>query len=129
MGQTGSPEVTLPRRRWFFMETLNRFRAYLMKPHVRPWALSAPILVLIICLPMLRPLRHPDPREISDGETARLATIQSLVEHRSLAINDSTFVPNTSTIKHGTKLFSAQPPVMAVLLAGPYWAMVHWFGL
>src|SRR3954452_11591552 len=110
------------------MEVLSEVRAYLMKPHVRPWALSAPILVLLICLPMLRPLRHPDPREISDGEVARLATVQSLVEHNSLTINDSTFMPNSSTIRHGAKLYSAQPPVLAVLLAGPYWVMHH-FGL
>lgn len=110
------------------MDAIHQFRAYLMKPHVRPWALSAPILVLLICLPMLRPLRHPDPRAISDGELARLATIQSLVEHRSLAINDSAFVPNSSTIRKGDQLFSAQPPVLAVLLSGPYWVMQR-FGL
>src|SRR5436189_222972 len=41
---------------------------------VRPWALSAPILVLLVALPLLRPLRYPLPRQISDEEQARLAT-------------------------------------------------------
>src|SRR2546428_299657 len=54
------------------MDVLHSFRRYLTKPHVRPWALSAPILVLLVCLPLLRPLRHPDPRDVSDDELARL---------------------------------------------------------
>ncbi len=29
------------------------------KPYVRPWALATPILVLVVCLPLLRPLRQP----------------------------------------------------------------------
>src|SRR6185312_16212201 len=105
------------------MDVLHSFRRYLTKPHVRPWALSAPILVLLICLPLLRPLKHPDPREVSDDELARLATVQSLVEHRTLAIDQSSFAPSSQTIRRGGHTFSAQPPVMAVLLSGAYWIM------
>ena len=110
------------------MNAFHQFRQYVMKPHVRPWALSAPILVLLICLPLLRPLRHPDPREISDSELNRLATVQSLVEHRTLAINGSSFKPTSGTIHKAGQTFSAQPPTMAVLLAGPYCVMRR-FGL
>ena len=60
-------------------------RAYFRKPFVRPWALSAPILVLLICLPLLRPLRHP--ASISDDELLRLETISALARHRTLAID------------------------------------------
>src|SRR3954447_25577051 len=110
------------------MDVLHSFRRYLTKPHVRPWALSSPILVLLVCLPLLRPLRHPDPREISDDELGRLATVQSLVEHQTLAINGSPFLPTSGTIRKDAKVYSAQPPTMSVLLAGPYWIMRR-FGL
>ena len=93
------------------MEFLNQVRKQFTKPYVRPWALAAPILILLICLPLLRPLRHPDPRGISDEELTRLATVQAIVEKHTLAIDDSVYQP-THTI--------AQPPTMAVLLAGPY---------
>src|SRR5438094_1305863 len=107
------------------MSLLPQFRRYLTKPHVRPWALSSPILVLLVCLPLLRPLRHPDPRDISDDELARLATVQSVVEHRTLAIESShEFVPAArQTIHRGAHIFAAQPPALSVLLAGPYWIM------
>src|ERR671917_487186 len=58
---------------------------------VRPWALLGPVVVLIIALPLLRPLRHPDPRAISDDETARLATVQAVVDHGTLAIDRTDF--------------------------------------
>jgi hypothetical protein len=110
------------------MNALDQFRRYLTKPHVRPWALSAPILVLLICLPLLRPLRHPDPRGVSDDELNRLATVDSVVERRTLAIDGSLFAPLAGTMQHGGHTYSRQAPTMAVLLAGPYWVM-HRFGL
>ena len=95
---------------------------------VRPWALASPILILLIALPLLRPLRHPDPAAISDDELARLATIQSLVEHRTLAIDDTAFVQTDRKIRVGEHLYSDQMPVMATLLAVGYWLM-HQAGL
>ena len=107
------------------MDLLRDIRRYLTKPHVRPWALSSPILVLLICLPLLRPLRHPDPRDVSTDETARLATVQAVVEHGTLALDDTLKRPPGQTIRGATdgKRYSDQPPVMAVLLSGSYWAM------
>src|SRR4051812_20155504 len=110
------------------MDVLHQFRRYITKPHVRPWALAAPILVLLICLPLLRPLRHADPREISNDELARLATIQSLVEHRTLAIDSSNFTPTIGVVRRNDKTFAAQPPTLAILLSGPAWIM-HQCGL
>src|SRR4051794_18714981 len=110
------------------MDVLNQFRLFLTRPHVRPWALAAPILALLICLPLLRPLRHPDPRQVSDDELARLATIQALVEHHTTAVNDSTFVPARGLIHSGTHVFSDQSPTLSLLLAGPYWVMSR-FGI
>ena len=111
------------------MDILHQFRRYLTKPHVRPWAMLAPILVLLVCLPLLRPLRHPDPRAISDDELARLATIESLVDRRTLAIDDATHIPSDdATFRRKRKTFSEQPPTLSVILAGPYWVMRR-FGL
>src|SRR5436305_6690743 len=84
--------------------------------HVRPWALSAPIVVLLICLPLLRPLRQPDPRLISDDEQARLATVQAIVEQHTLAIEATSFPGTHDRITVGQHSYSNQPPVMAVLL-------------
>jgi hypothetical protein len=96
-------------------------------PIIRPWALVAPILVLLVTLPLLRPLRHPSPLQISDNEASRLATVQSLIEHRSLSINDSSFVQTRDKIVVNEHYYSNQPPVFAVLLAGAYWA-IHALG-
>src|SRR6476620_11206862 len=65
------------------------FRRLRSRQVVRPWALCAPVVVLLIALPLLRPLRSPG--DISENELSRLATIQSLVEHDSLVINDSPY--------------------------------------
>src|SRR5262245_17699855 len=59
-------------------------RRWQARPKVRPWALAGPIIVLLICLPLLRPLRHP--ASITSDEAARLETIRALVEHHTLAL-------------------------------------------
>src|SRR3954467_10734636 len=68
---------------------VNYFHRVRSRQMVRPWALCAPIVVLLISLPLLRPLRSPS--DISEGELARLATIQSLVENDGQAINATPF--------------------------------------
>jgi hypothetical protein len=112
------------------------FSSLMNRQMVRPWALCAPILVLLNALPLLRPLRSPD--EISANELSRLATIQSLVEHKSLSIDHSEFfdelahrsasrdVPE-STVRSKNHYFSDKPPVMAFLLSWAYEVM-HRFG-
>ncbi len=93
---------------------------------VRPWALSGPIVVLLIAIPLLRPLRHPDPRSICDDEQSRLATVQAIVENRTLAIDGTVFSTTRQKVFVGGRHFSDQPPVMALLLSGPYWLMYKW---
>ena len=39
-------------RRWFMRRK--------KRPLDRPWALLTPVVVLLVALPLLRPLRHPD---------------------------------------------------------------------
>src|SRR3954454_69028 len=87
---------------------------------VRPWALLGPVVVLIMTLPLLRPLRHPDPTAISDEELARLATVQAIVEHKTLAIDDTDFVSTHLKVRRQDHFYSDQPPVMSALLAPSY---------
>jgi hypothetical protein len=98
-------------------------------PMVRPWGLAAPIMVLLVCLPLLRPLRHPT--IICDNERSRLATIEAIVEKRTLAVDGPLYFKPKAIITSGAggeRHYSSQPPVMAALLAGPYWLM-HKLGL
>jgi hypothetical protein len=90
--------------------------------------LAAPILVLLICLPLMRPLRHPDADTISDDEQARLATIQAVVEQHTLQIQRTAFFATRDVFRVQGKdgqlhWYSDQSPVMSVLLSGPYWVM------
>lgn len=110
------------------MDLVREMRAYFSKPIIRPWALAAPILVLIICLPLLRPVRHPAAQQISDDELARLATIQAIAEQHTLAIDRTFFVSTHQTIHVRDRAYSDQSPTMAALLAGPYAAM-RYYGL
>lgn len=116
-------------RRWY--------RSRSEHPYIRPWGLSGPILVLIVCLPLLRPLRYrvdtSDPKavrlDISDNERARLATVQAIVEGRTLALDQSSLyrtsqAPGEGIEERRARLpYSSQPPVLAALLAGPYWVL------
>src|SRR4051794_39193629 len=84
---------------------------------VRPWALLGPLVVLVISLPLLRPLRHPDPRTISDEELARLATVQAMVERHTLAIDKTDFAATRLQVERDDgRHYSDQPPVLAALL-------------
>lgn len=106
------------------MPSLREYlRDYFNRPFVRPWALSAPILVLLICLPMLRPLRHPT--DMSDDEALRLATINALVEHRTLALDPALPVADNQVLVVGDRIYADQTPMMALLLSGPAWMMMR----
>ena len=43
------------------MSVLQHIRGYFQQPLVRPWALAGPVLVILICLPLLQPMLQPDP--------------------------------------------------------------------
>jgi MFS family permease len=121
------------------MDFLRRwYRNRAAEPWVRPWGLAAPVLVLVVCLPMLRPLRYPyatDARQ-NENEIARLATVQSIVEHNTIAVDAATYQNIASRVAQTpgpmpalpTQNYNRQSPVLAALLAGPYWVMRR-FGL
>jgi hypothetical protein len=97
-------------------------RRYTSGPVVRPFALVGPVLILLVALPLLRPLRHP--LGMGDDEALRLASIRALVEHRSLHLSSYyKSVPGTRHTLHG--VYSAQPPMMSLLLSVPAWAMTR----
>jgi MFS family permease len=79
--------------------------------------------VLLICLPLLSPLRHPLPGQMSDEEMARWATVQALVEQQTFAIDSTQFSSTKQRIKVADSTYSDQPPTQGLLLAGPYWVM------
>jgi hypothetical protein len=107
------------------MSSLRSYlRTRLQQPMVRPLALVGPVVVLIITLPLLRPLRHPS--EIADDELLRLATIRSLAERGTLEINPN--LPESARsllIVRNDRYFSPQPPMMSLLLAPPAWVMLR----
>jgi hypothetical protein len=110
------------------MAVVSKLRAYvkrrLERPIVRPLALLGPILVLLVALPLLRPLRHPDPADTSADETLRLASIRALVEHHSLEL-DRGYAKMPGAVQTSTGTYSAQPPMMAVLLSAPAYALTR----
>ena len=100
-------------------------RAYSSQKHVRPWALAAPVVVLLICLPLLHPLRFPAAWQMSDDEMSRYGTVQALVEQQTFSIDQTQFVATTEKTRVGDTWYSDQPPVPGLLLAGPYWLLYH----
>ena len=111
------------------MQLILNFLKMHQKQMVRPWALSAPIVVLLLTVPLVRPLLHPDLDRMSDDEQSRMATIEAIVERHTLAIDRTLFADTTrQKIQLHGHLYSDQPPALAALLSGPYWVM-HQFGV
>lgn len=80
-------------------------------------------MVLLICLPLLSPLRHPLKSQMSDEEMSRWATVQALVEHQTFAIESTDFSHTRQKVKVADVYYSDQAPTQGLLLAGPYWVM------
>jgi hypothetical protein len=77
----------------------------------------------VICLPLLRPLRHSQP---APDEAVRLATIETLLDRHTMALKADAFgelADGDSLVRVNGKLYANQPPTMSVLLAGPTWIL------
>lgn len=115
------------RRTACFPSHMSRIVQYLRglpdRQMVRPWALAVPILVLLIAAPMLRPLRHPMLAQISRDEVTRLATVQAIVEHRTIDLSQT----GTAVTPYGYAPRETagirQPPMLAALLSPTYWVL------
>src|SRR5690349_14341982 len=84
-----------------------------IKRHVRPWALAAPIAVLLIALPLLRPLRHP--LDVSRQEGDRLRAI-------AMHVDQGRLWPSPARANDPAEMHETHP-VFALMLSGPYWLM------
>jgi hypothetical protein len=141
-GSTGNAqESTRDNRSRHFMGYRDYFQRWRERPKVRPWALLGPVAVLLICLPLLRPLRHP--ARIGDDEAARLASVRALVERHTLWLTpeEAAALPAAQLLTVSApqpigpgesqawrlqpRTCSNQPPVFSILLAGVYWIMLH----
>lgn len=97
---------------------LRSLRHYLTSRAVRPWGLAAPIVTLLIALPLLRPLLHPG--ELSDPEYLLVQTTQSLVDRGTLALPPAAAaIAQRGVVVIDGRYYADQPPVYAVLLSGP----------
>ncbi|HQU43315.1 MAG: hypothetical protein B7Z73_02865 [Planctomycetia bacterium 21-64-5] len=79
---------------------------------------------------------------LSSNDRSRWATVRALVEHGTYQIDEIVSQPNWDTIdmvKHDDEgrpapkagqghLYSSKPPLLATLLAGPYWLIYQWTG-
>ncbi len=63
---------------------------------------------------------------MGDEEIARWATVQALVEQQTFAIDGTMFAHTRQRLWVGDGVsYADQPPTQGLLLAGPYWVMVH----
>jgi hypothetical protein len=88
--------------------------------------LAGSVLILVVCLPLLRPLRQPDSRRWGEEEQMIASTVQSIVEQRSLAIDQSIFGKSPVAIEYAGRHFSPYPPMYSVLLAPAYWGLLRY---
>lgn len=92
-----------------------------LKVKFRPWALLTPLLVLLIALPLLRPLRLPG--GATRSETLLLETVESLSTRGGMALDPTEWRGQPGTVQHKGRVVADRPPVYAVLLAAPAWVM------
>src|SRR5205809_852852 len=91
---------------------MSRIRDYFRRwsdrstPWVRPWALLAPVTLLLLSLLMLRPLHFP--ATIAPDESIRLETIQSIGERESFAIARVSHRGETSWQEGTVKLYRVE---------------------
>jgi hypothetical protein len=117
---------------------LKYFRTLPQRQMMRPWALATPILVLLVALPLLRPLRNPEISAMSSNELSRLATVQALAEHHTQEIDQTSFYRTlrwrdldqtpSETVELDGRHYSDKAPVLSLILAGAY-DVIRWFGL
>ncbi len=105
---------------------LDFLRWYKRRRHLRPWALIAPVLVLLVCLPLLKPIRQPDPRHMGDEESAVYGSVQAMVEQHTLAIDDTAFLATRHKVRKGGHYYAQSPPMFSLLLCAPYGVLHHW---
>jgi hypothetical protein len=87
--------------------------------------MALPIAVLMLSMPMLRPLAEPAGAGVR--EAMLLASVESVVRGRGLAL-DQGWRGRAGTVEVAGRIYASNPPMMAVLLAGPA-VMLERFGV
>ncbi len=103
------------------MTIWSRLRKSFTRPTVRPWGLVVPILVLLVAIPLMRPIRSAE--LMSRDEFLRLATADAVAERGTLELLGASSISNREDLEGlvttGGRIYSAQPPSFAVLIALP----------
>jgi len=89
------------------------------RPVVRPWALAGPVIVLLICLPLLRPLWSPG--VMSGREMAALDTARNLLEHHTFALDPAREYPPEAVVNVHGKLIARDPTAFTATVAAFAW--------
>lgn len=98
--------------------TLERLRR---RQRFRLWAIALPLLVIAVALPLLRPLRHPDPSRVSDDEFVRIETIRQLVTHGTFSLDPNRVAERIPVVQlPNGDWVAAQEPMLSVIGAGVY---------
>src|SRR5262245_21539316 len=85
---------------------------------------------VIVTVAMLVAVISAQPSVDSSNDGSRLAAVEALVDHHSLAIDESVFVDGTiDKIKVGGHFYSDKPYTLSLYLAGWYWLLQQATGL
>lgn len=85
--------------------------------------------VFTFLLPIIFGVFTIKPKVGSPHDASRMATIQSIVEQHSLAIDKSILPLAVDIIKINGKTYSDKPPMLAIIGSGVYFILYHLFGL
>lgn len=100
---------------------IERFRR---RQRLRYWALGLPLLIIAMALPLLRPLRHPDPSAMADDEFVRLQAIRAIAFYGRFSLDPATVEDRVTVlyVPSGDSwlVLPAQEPMLSVLGAGVF---------
>lgn len=88
---------------------------------VRPFAIAAPVVVLLLAAPLLRPLWAPG--IASEREIVTLEAVRSILERGSLTLDASRLRGVESVVRVNGQLYPADAPAFPVLLASVGWVI------
>lgn len=95
-------------------------------PVVRPWALAAPVIVLLLAAPLLRPLRAPG--QATPRERVTLESVRAILHDGTLQLDPRRLSPADPVLVVDGRTFSQDPPAYDAMLAGVGWG-VERFGV
>jgi uncharacterized membrane protein len=98
----------------------GRLVAWVTQNRWRPWAMVTPIVVIVLALPLLRPLFWPG--SISHSEKLLMASAKSVARGDALRLGPE-FAKASGTVELDGDIYASRPPLFAVICAGPIWTI------